>query len=402
MVSLSLRATSVRSSLTLAIGEEVSKLRAAKATLYNMSLGEPQELLHPRIQEAISEAVKTGNNRYTQVAGMPELRAAVAESVSKQDSTSYTKGNVLICPGTKNALYSLLTAGLNPGEEVVIPAPYWPSYYDMVKLVGGVPVLVNCAFEDDLLLTPEVLEAALTKNTTWLILNSPVNPSGMIYNKEQLQALGEVLKNHPQVNVIWDDIYKNLVYEAEFCSLVQAVPELKERVFTAGGVSKSHAMTGLRLGWCVAHADMIGAMAKIQSHSVTCASSISQIAALQALQIEKDGAMTDFVQSYKSRMYMTLELLHQMEGIRFLRPRGTFYFYVFIDSYIGRSAPNGQVIETDEDMAHYLLKEAGLVSVAGFAFGVSPALRLSYTSSPDDIEAGLTSMKKALGRLSTS
>lgn len=392
------RVSKVRGSLTLAIGEKVRKLRASGTSIFNMSLGEPQEALHPRIQGAICDGIKKGNNRYTQVAGIDELREAVAKSLSTQDQVPYSKENVVICGGTKNALYSLLVTTLNPGEKVIIPSPYWPSYYDMVTLTGGEPVVVDCDFDGNLLLTSEILERSITDDTKWLMLNSPNNPSGTTYSRENLASIGGVLKEYPQVNVIWDDIYKNLSYSEPFCSLVQAVPELKGRVFTVGGVSKSHAMTGLRIGWCVGEPDVIKAMVKVQSHSITCASSIGQVAAIEALKIEEEG-MDSFVDSYRCRMDMMVSLLKEIEGVKFLEPDGAFYVYAFFDSYMGSRTPDGNVIETDDDLAQYLLEEGKVVSIPGFAFGMSPALRLSYTLDEASLEAGLLSMKKTLGKL---
>jgi aspartate aminotransferase len=371
----------IKPSPTIAITAEARALKAAGRDIISLSAGEPDFDTPRNIREAAKAAIDRGETRYTSPEGIPELRQAVAAKFARENRLDYAPDQVTVSTGGKQVLFNALVATLNPGDEVIIPAPYWVSYPDMVLLAGGAPVAVPGALETRFKITPEALDAAITPRTKWLIFNSPSNPSGAGYSWDELKALTDVLLAHPHVWVMTDDMYEHIVYPPfVFCTPAEVEPRLFERTLTVNGVSKAYAMTGWRIGYAAGPKPLIRAMTTVQSQSTSNACSISQWAALEALTGPQDY-IAEAAAAFRRRRDLVLGLLNACPGITCPEPEGAFYLYPSIAGLIGRSTPDGQRIATDEDFARALLAAEGVAVVFGAAFGLGPNFRISYAAS---------------------
>ncbi len=371
----------IQPSPTIAVTSKARELKAAGRDVIGLGAGEPDFDTPDNIKEAAIAAIRRGETKYTAVEGIPELRAAIAAKFKRENNLDYKPSQTFVSPGGKAILFNALLATVNPGDEVIVPAPYWVSYPDIVLLAGGKPVIVECALEQGFRLTPEALEKAITPRTKWLIFNQPSNPTGACYSREQLKALTDVLMKYPHVWVLTDDMYEHLVYGGfKFCTVAEVEPGLYERTLTMNGVSKAYAMTGWRIGYCAGPEPLIKAMAKLQSQSATNASSISQWASVEALNGPQDF-IPGFQKLFEGRRDLVVSMLNQAKGIECPKPEGAFYVYPSIKQLIGKKTPSGKVIATDEDFAGALLESEGVAVVHGAAFGLSPFFRISYATS---------------------
>ena len=378
---LSDRLARVKPSPTIAMTTRAAELRAQGRDIIGLSAGEPDFDTPEHIREAGKAAIDQGLTRYTAVDGTPTLKRAIAAKFARDNGLDYAPSQVTVGSGGKQILYNALVATLNEGDEVIIPAPYWVSYPDMVLLAGGVPVIVECGIGDGFRLTPQALADAITPKTKWLILNSPSNPSGAGYDRAQMQALCDALLDHPQVWVLPDDIYEHLVFDGfEFVTPAQVEPRLKGRVLTMNGVSKAYAMTGWRIGYGAGPRALIDAMAKLQSQSTSNPCSISQYAAEAALEGPQDY-IADSRAVFQRRRDLVVAGLNACPGIDCPVPQGAFYVYPSIAGLIGRTSAGGARIDSDEAFANALLDEEGVAVVFGAAFGLSPHFRISYATS---------------------
>ncbi len=376
----------IQPSPTLVVTQKARDLKAAGKDVIGLGAGEPDFDTPENIKEAAIAAIHRGETKYTPVEGIPELRKAIAGKFKRENGLDYQPSQTFVSPGGKSIIYTVLMATLNPGDEVIVPAPYWVSYPDIALLAGGTPVIVEARIEDGFRLTPEALEAAITPKTKWLIFNQPSNPTGACYSAEQLKALTDVLMRHPQVWILADDMYEHLVYGGfKFRTVAEIEPRLYDRTVTMNGVSKAYAMTGWRIGYCAAPEPLIKAMAKLQSQAATNATSISQWAAVEALNGPQDF-IAERARVFEERRDLVVSLLNQSNGIECPRPEGAFYVYPSIRKLIGRTAPSGKVIETDGDFASELLESECVAVVHGAAFGSSPFFRISYATSTEQLE----------------
>ena len=371
----------VKPSPTIAMTGRAQQLAAEGKDIITLSAGEPDFDTPEHIREAAKAAIDAGHTRYTAVDGMPALKRAICDKFGRENGLDYSPAQVSVGTGGKQILYNALMATLNPGDEVIIPAPYWVSYPDMVLLAGGTPVIVPAGMEAGYRITPEQLEAAITPRTKWLILNSPSNPSGAGYGADHMRALTDVLMRHPHVWVLADDIYEHLVFDDfRFVTPAQVEPNLKDRTLTMNGVSKSYAMTGWRIGYGAGPEVLIRAMAKLQSQSTSNPSSIGQYAALAALNGPQDYIETSRA-IFQRRRDLVVAALNDCPGISCPVPQGAFYVYPSIHELIGKTSAGGTVIKDDEAFATALLDETGVAVVFGAAFGLSPHFRVSYATS---------------------
>jgi aspartate aminotransferase len=400
MTFLSETLARVKPSPTIAVSTLAAELKAAGKDVIGLGAGEPDFNTPQNICDAAKAAIDAGKTKYTAPDGIVELKQAVCDKLQRDNGLSYTTKQVSIGTGGKQILYNALMATLNPGDEVVIPAPYWVSYPDMVLLAGGEPVIASARAENAYKLTAEELEAAITPKTKWFIFNSPSNPTGAGYNREELKALTDVLMRHPHVWVMTDDMYEHLVYDGfEFVTPAQVEPGLYDRTLTCNGVSKAYAMTGWRIGYAAGPESLIGAMRKIQSQSTSNPCSISQWAAVEALNGTQDYIATNN-EVFKRRRDMVVEMLNAAEGITCPTPEGAFYVYPSIAGCMGKTTTGGKVIETDEDFATALLEEKGVAVVFGGAFGLSPNFRVSYATSDENLEKACTRIQEFCAELS--
>jgi aspartate aminotransferase len=376
----------IQPSPTIAVTTKARELKAAGRDVIGLGAGEPDFDTPDNIKEAAIAAIRRGETKYTAVEGIPELRDAIAKKFKRENNLDYKPAQTFVAPGGKSVIYNCLLATLNPGDEVIVPAPYWVSYPDIALLGGARPVIVECSLEQGFRLTPEALEKAITPKTKWLIFNQPSNPTGVCYTPEQLKALTDVLMRHPQVWVLTDDMYEHLVYGGfKFRTVAEIEPGLYERTLTMNGVSKAYAMTGWRIGYCAGPEELIKAMAKLQSQSATNASSISQWASVEALNGPQDF-IPGFQKLFEERRDLVVSMLNQASGIECPKPEGAFYVYPSIRKLIGRKTEKGKVIATDGDFAAELLEAEGVAVVHGAAFGLSPFFRISYATSNKALE----------------
>ena len=376
----------IQPSPTIAVTSKARELKAAGRDVIGLGAGEPDFDTPDNIKDAAIAAIKRGETKYTAVEGIAELRDAIAKKFKRENNLDYKPSQTFVSPGGKSIIYNCLLATLNPGDEVIVPAPYWVSYPDIVLLGGAKPVIVECSMESGFRLTPEALEKAITPKTKWLIFNQPSNPTGACYTRAQLKALTDVLMKHPQVWILTDDMYEHLVYGGfKFSTVAEVEPGLYERTLTMNGVSKAYAMTGWRIGYCAGPEALIKAMAKLQSQSATNASSISQWASVEALNGRQDF-IPGFQKLFEGRRDLVVSMLNQASGIECPKPEGAFYVYPTIRKLIGKKTEKGKVIATDEDFAGELLEAEGVAVVHGAAFGLSPFFRISYATSNKALE----------------
>lgn len=375
----------VKPSPTIAVTTRAAELKAMGRDVIGLGAGEPDFDTPDNIKEAAIRAIREGKTKYTAVDGIPELKRAVCQKFDRENGLAYQPSQVTVGTGGKQVLYNALMATLNPGDEVIVPAPYWVSYPDMVLLAGGVPVVVAAGPEAGFRITPEQLEAAITPRTKWLIFNSPSNPTGAGYSAKDIAGLAEVLLRHPQVWVMTDDMYEHLVFgEFRFATPAQVEPALYERTLTVNGVSKAYAMTGWRIGYAAGPVPLIRAMGKIQSQSTSNPCSVSQWAAVEALTGPQDFLAPNRA-LFQRRRDLVVRMLNEAEGVRCPVPEGAFYVYPDISGCMGKLSKGGVRIETDEDFATALLDEQGVAVVFGAAFGLSPAFRVSYATSEAEL-----------------
>jgi len=400
MSFLSATLSRVKPSPTIAVSNKAAEMRAAGADVIGLGAGEPDFDTPAHIRAAGINAIETGKTRYTAVDGIPELKSAICAKFKRDNGLDYTPAQVTVSSGGKQVLYNALMATLNPGDEVVIPAPYWVSYPDMVLLAGGTPVAVECGIDVGFKLTPEALEAAITPNTKWLIFNSPSNPTGAGYTRSELKGLTDVLMRHPHVWVMSDDMYEHLVYDDfTFCTPAEVEPGLYPRTLTTNGVSKAYCMTGWRIGYAAGPVELIAAMRKVQSQSTSNPCSISQWAAVEALNGPHDFIAENNA-AFVRRRDLVVEMLNKAEGLTCPTPDGAFYVYPSIAGCIGKTTPKGTHIDTDETFATALLEETGVAVVFGAAFGVSPNFRVSYATADDTLREACTRIQKFCASLS--
>ena len=371
----------VKPSATLAATAKSRELVRQGRDIISLSVGEPDFDTPDNIKEAAIRAIREGRTKYTDVDGIPELKEAICGKFKRENGLTYKPSQVNVSPGGKPVIYNAFVATLSPGDEVIIPAPYWVSYPDMALLAGGEAVPVVTTAEDGFKMRPEALEAAITPRTKWLLINSPSNPSGAAYTRADLKALAEVLLRHPQVWILTDDMYEHMIYgDFEYTTIAQVEPALYERTLTMNGVSKAYAMTGWRIGYAAGPEPLIKAMAKVMSQSTSNPSSISQWAAVEAL-----NGPQDFIKPnaalFETRRDLVVSMLNQASGLRCPTPEGAFYVYPSVAGLIGKRTPSGKRIETDEDFVVELLDAEGCAAVHGGAFGLSPFMRISYATS---------------------
>jgi len=393
------RLARIKPSPTMAITAKAAELKAQGRDVIGLGAGEPDFDTPENIKEAGIRAIRDGATKYTKVDGMPELKAAIARKFKRDNGLDYAPEQITVGSGGKHVLYNALMATLNPGDEVVIPAPYWVSYPDMVILAEGTPVIVPAAEADGFKLQPDALEAAITPATKWFIFNSPSNPTGAAYSRNEIAALAAVLARHPQVHILSDDIYEHLVYDGfQFSTMAEVAPELYDRTLTMNGVSKSYAMTGWRIGFAGGDAALIKAMAKMQSQSTSNPASISQIAAIEALD-GPQGSIAERNETFRERRDLVVAMLNQASGITCHRPEGAFYVYPSCAGLIGKKTPDGKVIEGSEDFAGYLLAGEGVAVVHGTAFGLDPFFRISYATSTEALTEACERIQRAASAL---
>lgn len=384
----------VAPSATIAVTTKAAELRAAGENVIGLGAGEPDFDTPDHIKEAAKTAIDAGKTKYTPADGLPELKQAICAKFKRDNDLSYQPSQVHVAPGGKPVIYNAFVSTLNEGDEVIIPAPYWVSYPEMAKLCGGTPVIVSCGPNAKYKLTPEALEAAITPKTKWLVLNSPSNPTGAAYTEGELRGLGEVLKRHPQVWILTDDMYEHLVYDGfEYRTIAQVTPELYDRTLTMNGVSKAYAMTGWRIGYAAGPEELIKTMRKVISQTTSNPSSISQYAAIAALNGDH-SFMAERNAVFKQRRDMVVEELNKAEGLTCGTPEGAFYVYPSCAGAIGKTAPSGKLIETDSDFAAELLEQEKVAVVMGEAFGLSPAFRVSYATSTEALEDAMARIQR--------
>ena len=376
----------VKPSPTMAITSKARQMKADGLDVIGLGAGEPDFDTPDNIKQAAIEAIQRGETKYTAVDGIPELKKAISEKFARENGLAYAMNEITVGAGGKHVLYNALLATLDPGDEVVIPSPYWVSYPDIVLLSGAEPVIVETTLKDGFKLTPEALEKAITPKTKWFIFNSPSNPTGAAYTRDEIKALTDVLLRHERVWVLSDDIYEHLVYDGfEFTTPAAVEPKLKERTLTLNGVSKAYSMTGWRIGYAGGPAPLIKAIGTLQSQSTSNPSSISQWAAVEALNGTQDF-LKDWVKSFKERRDVVVSMLNQAKGLSCPTPEGPFYVYPSCEGCIGKKTPKGKAIDSDGDFAAALLEDEGVAVVPGAAFGLSPFFRVSYATGMDALE----------------
>ena len=394
------RLSRIKPSPTVAVSNKATELKAAGADVIGLGAGEPDFDTPEHIKEAARKALAEGKTKYAPVAGIPELRRAICDKLKRDNGLDYTPDQISVGCGGKQNIYNAMMSTLNPGDEVIIPAPYWVSYPDITLLAEGEPVIVDCPESANFKLTPDMLEAAITPKTKWLILNSPSNPTGAAYTRGDLAALGEVLKKHPHVWVMTDDMYEFIIYDDfEFTTIAQVVPELYDRTLTLNGLSKAYCMTGWRVGYAAGSVELIKAMNKIQSQSTTSTSTISQWASVAALDGDH-SFIAEHNKVFKERRDLVVSMLNQASGLTCATPEGAFYVYPSCAGLMGKKTPEGKAIETDEDFVTYLLESEGVAAVHGEAFGLSPYFRISYATSTEALEDACQRIQRACAALS--
>ena len=389
----------VKPSATLAADQKARELKAAGRDIISLAAGEPDFDTPDNIKEAAIKAIRDGKTKYTNVDGIPELKQAICGKFQRENGLSYTPAQINVSPGGKAVIYNAMVASLNPGDEVVIPTPYWVSYPDMVLLAGGEPRFVATRAETGFKMEAADLEAAITPRTRWLILNSPSNPSGAAYTKSELRALADVLVRHPQVWVLTDDMYEHLVFgDFEFWTIAQVEPALYERTLTMNGVSKAYAMTGWRIGYAGGPEPLIKAMAKVMSQTTSNPSSISQWASVEALN-GPQAFIKPNAKLFEERRDLVVSMLNQAKGMHCPTPEGAFYVYPSVKGLIGKTAPSGKPIGCDEDFANELLDSESVAVVFGAAFGLAPFFRISYATSNAALEDACGRIQRFCGQV---
>jgi aspartate aminotransferase len=384
---------------TLAITSRVMELKRAGVDVIGLGAGEPDFDTPDFVKEAAIQAIRDGKTKYTNVDGTPELKAAIAGKFARDNGLTYTADQISVNVGGKHTLFNAMVATIDAGDEVVIPAPYWVSYPDVVQFAGGVPVIVKAGPDQGYKLTPEALDAAITPKTKWVILNSPSNPTGAGYTADELKALGQVILRHPHVWVFADDMYEHIVYDGfRFATIAQVCPELYARTLTVNGCSKAYAMTGWRIGYAGGAPWLIKAIAKLQSQSTSNPCSVAQAAATAALTGDQ-SFLAERNTAFQARRDMVVSMLNDIDGMTCPTPEGAFYVYPSFAPLIGKTTPSGRLIDSDEAFVGYLLDDAKVAAVQGAAFGLSPAMRISYATSDSLLKEACTRIQTACAAL---
>ena len=396
---LASRLSAIKPSPTIAVSNMAAEMKAAGKDVIGLGAGEPDFDTPEHVKAAARAAMDEGKTKYTAVDGIPQLKAAIVDKFARENNITCTPDMVTVGTGGKQVLYNALMATLDKGDEVIIPAPYWVSYPDMVLLAEGTPVPVECPQSDGFKLTPAALDAAVTDRTKWLILNSPSNPTGAAYSADDLRGLAAVLRKHPHVHIMVDDMYEHLVYDGfVFATLAEVAPDLQDRTLTINGVSKAYCMTGWRIGYATGPQTLIKAMAKIQSQSTSNPNSIAQWAAVEALNGPLDF-MADNLVHFAARRTLVSDALNAIDGMDCFVPEGAFYVYPNISGLLGRTTPEGKQLETDGDFVSYLLESQGVATVQGAAFGLSPHFRISYATGTAVLEDAMARIARACAAL---
>ena len=398
-MKFSKRSSLLSDSPTLAIAAKAKQLKMEGVDIISFSAGQPDFHTPDSVKAAGIEAIENNETGYTASSGKPNLRRLVAEWMSHEVGVDYVSNQIIVSTGAKFALVVSILAAVDPGDEVIFAAPYWVSYTEMVKLAGGKPKVIRTGKADGFKLSPEALEAAIGPKTKMLMINSPNNPTGAVYTRAELEALAEVLNKYPDIWILSDEIYSRLIFDGKkHVSIASISPEIAGRTIVVNGVSKAFAMTGWRIGWAAGPVELISRAGKIQSHSTSCPCSISQYAAERALQID-DSFIEDWVNQYSGRRDLFIRLLADIPGIEPFVPNGAFYLFCDIGGWIGKTAPDGKIVESCSDAAEYLLDEARVAAVPGGAFGMEGHMRFSFACSTETIERGVLRIAKAVGKL---
>ncbi|MBD9667096.1 aminotransferase class I/II-fold pyridoxal phosphate-dependent enzyme [Variovorax sp. VRV01] len=389
----------VKPSASIAAKAKADALRAAGRTIVDFTVGEPDFPTPKHIVEAGVRALGEGHTRYVASAGTPALRKAIIGKLQRENGLAYELPEVVVGSGAKHIIFNAFTASLNAGDEVVIPAPYWVSYPEMVLINGGVPKIVDCPADTGFKLTPAALEAAITPRTRWLVLNSPNNPTGAVYSEEELRGLGEVLLKHPQVWVMTDEIYEHFIYGgARHCCILNTTPALRPRTLVINGVSKAYAMTGWRIGYGAGPAELVKAITLLITQSTTCATAAAQAAAAEALNGPQE-CVSEAAKLFEGRRDRQARQLSAIDGIACDLPPGAFYVFASVAGLIGRTTPSGTVLRTDQDVASYFIEQAGVVTIDGTSYGLSPYLRFSFATATSEIDRGCQAIAAAVAEL---
>jgi aspartate aminotransferase len=395
MSIIAARLDRIKQSPSSMAGQRTRALRAAGRDIIGLTYGEPDFDTPPNVCDAVARAMAASKTKYTDVGGTPELRAAIIEKFRRDNALAYGLDEVIVGTGGKQVIFNALMCTLDAGDEVIVPAPYWVSYPDITLLAEGRPVVVSCRPEDGFKLRPEALDRAITPRTRWLVLNAPNNPSGATYTRDELRLLADVLLRHPHVWIMTDDIYEHILYDdRRFFTIAQVEPALKERTLTVNGVSKAYAMTGWRIGYGGAPAELVRAMIKLQSQSTSSPCSISQAAAQEALTGPQD-VVAERTRIFETRRDTVVAAVNQIPGLRCHAPEGAFYVYASCADVIGRKTPDGRVLASDTDFVMYVLESQNLALLQGEAYGLSPFVRISFATSMQTLEAGCRRLRLA-------
>ena len=381
-IKLSKNLENIPPSATVTMTQLARELKNQGKDVVSLSAGEPDFDTPDHIKEAAIDAINRGETKYTAVDGIDELKEAIIKKFKDDNNLNFLKGNISVAPGGKTIIYNAMMATLNPGDEVIIAAPYWVSYPDIVKLASGTPIIIKAKEENNFKISADDLEKNITKKTKWIIINSPSNPTGEVYSKAELTSLAKVIEKHPDLYILSDDIYEYLLYKGseKFSTIAEIDPEVAERTITMNGVSKAYSMTGWRIGYCAGPKKIIDAMRKLQSQSTSNPSSISQWAAVEALNGKKEF-LKDWLLSFEERRDMVVDMINSANGLKCLKPKGAFYVYPSCNDIIGKKTPDGRIIKNDKDFAMSLLESKSISVVHGEAFGLSPYFRISYATS---------------------
>ena len=390
----------IKPSATMVITAKATQLKREGKKVIGLSSGEPDFDTPQHVKQAAIDAINSGYTKYTNIEGIPELRQSIVEKFKKDNDLNYDVSNVIVGTGGKQILFNALMSSLNKDDEVIIPAPYWVSYPDMTLLAGGKPIFVDCSSETNFKLTGEALDKVITKNSKWLILNSPSNPTGSCYSLSELEEIANVVRKYDNLYVMTDDIYEYIVYDNfKFYTLAQVAPDLKDRILTVNGVSKSYCMTGWRIGYAAGPSLLIKAMIKIQGQSTSNPSSISQYAALAGISGSKEF-LDPCLKAFDERRHFVVDKLNSIKGISCILPEGAFYAYPNVSGLIGKKTQNGKILNNDAEIVEWLLESAEVAAVPGVAFGLEPYFRVSYATSLEVLKEAMNRIEKAVLTLS--
>ncbi len=390
----------IKPSATMVITAKATQLKREGKKVIGLSSGEPDFDTPLHVKQAAIDAINSGYTKYTNIEGIPELRQSIVEKFKKDNDLNYDVSNVIVGTGGKQILFNALMSSLNKDDEVIIPAPYWVSYPDMTLLAGGKPIFVDCSSETNFKLTGESLDKVITKNSKWLILNSPSNPTGSCYSLSELEEIANIVRKHENLYVMTDDIYEYIVYDNfKFYTLAQVAPDLKDRILTVNGVSKSYCMTGWRIGYAAGPSLLIKAMIKIQGQSTSNPSSISQYAALAGISGSKEF-LDPCLKAFDERRHFVVDKLNSINGISCILPEGAFYAYPNVSGLIGKKTQNGKILNNDAEIVEWLLESAEVAAVPGVAFGLEPYFRVSYATNLEVLKEAMNRIEKAVLTLS--